>query len=87
MVDLDNCGKVVWCPNELGYSLKHTVIMVIKAPRGMMELYDTTNKEHKDKQVRAVRAFMKQHNPPFKEEQLYLIPLPSGSSEEPPDGN
>ncbi len=58
MIELDDCGKTI----AYGINEADTKIyMVIKAPRGIMALYDQKHISQ-DTQCEAIRAFMEEHS-------------------------
>lgn len=71
MIELEDCGKVVYVPDSFEDAAKiyHAkVSMVIKAPRGSMELYEPGDISSiytlyvYDRQAEAIKAFMEEHN-------------------------
>jgi len=64
VIELDDCGRELHLSNTSPYrdDMNVTVIMVIRAPRGTMALFDQ-NYISPDTQCEAIRAFMEEHTP------------------------
>jgi len=62
-MELSNVGQVISL-NDLRDKPIVKVIMVIKAPRGICQIFENPpNRHYAGTQCEAVRAFMEQHNP------------------------
>ena len=60
MIELDDCGRELHCSygSQTGYDTK--VAMVIKAPRGIISLFNNQY-TNQDTQCEGIKAFMEEH--------------------------